>query len=109
MTRRRVGMAIDVKPEKLEEYLKLHEAVWPDVLAALRRNGVRSYSIFLKDHTLFGYLEFVGDDWQAAMARVAEDEATQRWWRLTEPCQEPWKTRGDGEWWAEMREVFHLD
>ena len=35
---KRVGMVIDVVPEKLDEYLELHRAVWPDVLAAL---GVR--------------------------------------------------------------------
>jgi L-rhamnose mutarotase len=106
---KRVGMVIDVRPEKLGEYLELHRAVWPDVLAVLRRNGVRNYSIFLKDHTLFGYLEFAGDDYQRAMARVAEDEATKRWWKLTEPCQQPWPTRADGAWWADMEEVFHLD
>jgi L-rhamnose mutarotase len=26
-----------------------------------------------------------------------------------EPMQEPLSTRKDGEWWAEMEEVFHLD
>ncbi|MBW2282799.1 MAG: L-rhamnose mutarotase [Deltaproteobacteria bacterium] len=106
---KRVAMVIDVKPEKLEEYRELHAAVWPDVLAALRRNGVRNYSIFLKDCTLFGYLEFEGDDYEAAMARVADDEATQRWWKLTEPCQQPWPGRSPNEWWADMEEVFHVD
>jgi L-rhamnose mutarotase len=26
-----------------------------------------------------------------------------------EPMQEPLSTRKQGEWWAEMEEVFHLD
>jgi len=26
-----------------------------------------------------------------------------------EPMQEPLPTRKQGEWWAEMEEVFHLD
>lgn len=106
---KRVGMVINIKPEKIEEYKKLHAETWPEVLDALRRNGVSNYSIFLKDHTLFGYLEYHGDDYEASMARIAEDEATQRWWKLTDPCQEPWPTRAEGEWWATMEEVFHMD
>jgi L-rhamnose mutarotase len=25
------------------------------------------------------------------------------------PCQKPFPTRKEGEWWAMMPEVFHLD
>ena len=102
----RLAMVINVKPDKLDEYKRLHADAWPEVLAALRAAHVRNYSIFLKDHTLFGYLEYHGDDWAADMATVAADPATQRWWALTDPCQEPWATRADGEWWATMEPVF---
>ncbi len=106
---KRIAMVIDVKPEKLEEYKRLHAAVWPEVQAALSRAHVRNYSIFLKGHTLFGYMEYHGSDFEADMAEVARDEATQRWWKLTDPCQEPWASRRAGEWWAHMDEVFHMD
>lgn len=106
---KRYAMLIQVKPEKLEEYKILHRAVWPEVLAALSRHHVRNYSIYLKDNFLFGYLEYHGENYQADMAKVAEDEATQRWWTLTDPCQEAIATRASGEWWASMEEVFHLD
>jgi L-rhamnose mutarotase len=105
----RIGMAINLKPDMIAEYKRLHAAAWPEVLATLRRHHVRNYSIFLKDHTLFGYLEYHGDDFAADMQRVAADEATQRWWTHTEPCQEPWPTRAAGEWWATMEEVFHME
>ena len=29
------------------------------------------------------------------------------WWDIMEPMQEPLATREEGEWWAEMEEVFH--
>jgi L-rhamnose mutarotase len=102
-------MVINVKPEKLEEYKRLHAAAWPDVLEAMRRNNLRNFSIYLKDHTLFGYLEYHGTDYAADMRRVGEDAATQRWWALTDPCQDPWVSRAPGEWWALMEEVFHMD
>jgi L-rhamnose mutarotase len=106
---RRIAMVIDVKPEKLDEYKALHAEAWPEVLAALRRAHVRNYSIFLKDHTLFGYLEYHGQDWAADMAEVAKDPATQRWWALTDPCQTPWESRAEGEWWAVMEPVFLME
>jgi L-rhamnose mutarotase len=43
------------------------------------------------------------------MKKMADDPLTQKWWAITMPMQEPLETRGDGEWWAEMEELFHLD
>jgi L-rhamnose mutarotase len=98
-----------LRPEHEAEYRELHVSVWPDVLAALKRAHVRNYSIFLRDGLLFSYLEYTGADYAADMAQVAADEATRRWWQLTDPCQEPLASAADGEWWAPAEEVFHLD
>jgi L-rhamnose mutarotase len=43
------------------------------------------------------------------MATLALDEATRRWWQLTDPCQAPIDGAGDGEWWAPAIEVFHTN
>ena len=43
------------------------------------------------------------------MAKMAADPKTQEWWDIMMPMQEPRSTRKEGEWWAEMEEVFHLD
>ena len=40
---------------------------------------------------------------------VPADPVTQEWWAVCMPCQAPLATRKDGEWWADAREVFHLD
>ena len=56
-----------------------------------------------------GYYEYVGTDYEKDMARMAADPTTQEWWKLTDPCQIPLESRREGEWWAEMEEVFHLD
>ena len=105
----RYGMVIGVKLDKLEEYKRLHAAVWPGVLDMIRKCNIRNYSIYYKDGLLFSYFEYVGDDYQADMAQMAADPTTQRWWELCEPCQAPLETRGENEWWARMQEVFHLD
>jgi len=43
------------------------------------------------------------------MAKMAADPMTQKWWDICMPMQEPLETRKEGEWWAEMEEVFHQD
>jgi L-rhamnose mutarotase len=106
---KRYGMVIQVKPDRFEEYKALHAAVWPDVLNMIRQCNIRNYSIYHKDDYLFSYFEYIGDDFDADMAKMAADETTQKWWAVCKPCQEPLATRADGEWWADMDEVFHCD
>ena len=105
----RKAWIIKVKPEKLEEYKRLHANVWPGVLKKLEEVNIRNYSIFYRDGLLFSYLEYTGDDFDADMKKMAADSLTREWWKLTDPCQEPVKTAGEGVWWADMEEVFHMD
>lgn len=105
----RYGMVLKVKPGKLEEYKRLHADVWPDVLETIKECNIRNYSIFHKDGYLFSYFEYVGDDFEADMEKMAADPTTQEWWELCKPCQEPLESREEGEWWAVMEEVFHCD
>jgi L-rhamnose mutarotase len=106
---KRYGMVIKVRPEKLEEYKRLHAQVWPEVVSMIRQCNIRNYSIYIKDESLFSYFEYVGDDFDGDMAKMAADPVTQQWWAVCKPCQEPLPTRADGEWWANMDEVFHAD
>jgi L-rhamnose mutarotase len=105
----RFASVIRLKPEKEEEYRRLHAAAWPGVLAALQRAHIGNYSIFLRDGLLFSYLEYSGEDYAADTAAIAEDPVTQEWWALTDPCQQPLDSAAEGEWWAPAEEVFHLD
>ena len=106
---RRIASVIRLRPEKEAEYRALHAAVWPGVLTMLRTANITNYSIFLRDGVLFSYLEYTGDDYAADTALIAADEQTQRWWKLTDPCQQPVESAADGEWWAPAEEVFHAD
>ncbi|CAK7259456.1 MULTISPECIES: L-rhamnose mutarotase [unclassified Shinella] len=104
----RIGMVIGVKPEKIEDYKRLHAAVWPEVLAMISACNMRNYSIFLKEpeNLLFSFFEYHGSDYAADMAKMAADAKTQEWWAVCMPCQSPLETRKDGEWWVGMEEVF---
>jgi L-fuconate dehydratase len=105
----RHGQVIGLKPDQIETYERLHATVWPEVLAMIQACNIRNYSIFRRGTQLFAYFEYVGNDFAADMAKMAADPNTQAWWRLTSPLQEPLPNRGEGEWWATMREVFHTD
>jgi L-rhamnose mutarotase len=74
----RVCFTLQVRPDRLAEYRRRHEAVWPDMLAALRDAGWNNYSLFLRDDGLLvGYLET--EDFAAAQAAMQEAEVNHRW------------------------------
>ena len=106
---KRHGSLIGVRLDKLEEYKEYHAKVWPEILDMIRQCNIRNYSIYYKDGQLFSYFEYHGDDFAGDMAKMAADPKTQEWWDIMMPMQIPLETRAEGEWWAEMEEVFHTD
>lgn len=105
---RRFVQIIHLKPEHASEYIRLHAEVWPGVLNKIKECHLSNYSIFEKDNLLVAYFEYSGQDFAADMQKMAEDEETQRWWALVKPLMEPVENREEGEFWADMKEIFHL-
>jgi L-rhamnose mutarotase len=68
----------------------------PKVTYTGQRNGPPAQEfaahqhVFLRDDTLFAYFEYWGEDLARDLAAISADPETQRWWRFTGPCQEPW-------------------
>ena len=106
---KRFGQIIGLDPARYEEYKKYHKAVWPGVLETIKKCNISNYSIFHKDGLLFAYFEYLGDDYEADMAKMAADPETQKWWSIMDPMQKPLENRKEGERWTEMEEVFHTD
>ena len=79
---KRYASVIGLKPEHRAEYERLHADVWPDVLKQIYVSNIRNYSIYRYGEILFSYFEYIGDDFEGDMARMAEDPTTQRWWDL---------------------------
>jgi L-rhamnose mutarotase len=105
----RFGMVARLRPELREEYLELHRAVWPQVEATITDCGIRNFTIFVRHDVIFGYYEYVGDDYEADQARMAQDPATQEWWSRTAPCQLPFTDGSDAPNWEPLDEAWHLD
>lgn len=106
---RRVGFLLKVKPHLLDDYKRHHEAVWPEMLNALRRNGWRNYSLFMQDDgTLFGYVE-ADESFEASLKGMEPEEANHRWQELMAPYFEiPPGARPD-QTMLELEEIFHLE
>jgi len=103
----RYGQIINLKSERVEEYKKLHAEVWADVTKAIAKSNIKNYSIYLKDEILFAYFEYHGNQFEKDMAEMAVNPIIQKWWDVCKPCMLPIETRYEGEWWANMEEIFH--
>ena len=73
----RYAFTMRVRPERLDDYLRAHEHVWPSVLEAIRCSGISRYSIFRRGYELFFYME--AEDVTAAMRYVDQDPEHARW------------------------------
>lgn len=98
---------IRIRPDRLAEYKRCHAEIWPGVAKTIEDCNIRNYSIYERDGYLFAYYEYVGNDFEGDMQKMAADPETQRWWDYVKPMQEPLENRHPGEWWSAMQEVFH--
>jgi L-rhamnose mutarotase len=112
-TVQRFGSMIGLRPEKKEEYIRLHASAWPEILAILKKCHIRNYSIYLSDIDgklyLFSYFEYTGGDIAKDAAVMKADPKTREWWTHTDPCQIRLPDTKKGDWWKGIPEVFHMD
>ena len=73
----REAFALEIRPDKVAEYVKAHRNVWPEVLDAVKRAGIRNFTMFLHNNIAFGYFEC--DDPAEANAVLASDPDCIRW------------------------------
>jgi L-rhamnose mutarotase len=105
---KRVGFLLKVKEDMLDEYKKRHEAVWPEMLDALRRTGWHNYSLFMReDGLLFGYFE-AEESFQASLDGMDKEEINAKWQETMAPFFEGTGDHAD-KMMVELEEVFHLD
>jgi L-rhamnose mutarotase len=73
----RTAFVLRVRPDKIEEYIRAHRDVWPEMLDALRAAGIRNYTIFRDGDMMYGYFE--ADDLAAAGHYLAQQDVSTRW------------------------------
>lgn len=111
---KRFGSVTGLKADKLDYYKQLHANAWPSVLKKIKECNIRNYSIYLQkigdEYYLFSYFEYTGVDFDADMKKMADDPETRRWWKETDPCQQPLpEAAAKKQIWTDMEEVFHTN
>jgi L-rhamnose mutarotase len=107
----RYCFCLQVRPDRLAEYVDRHRNVWPDMQAALRESGWHNYSLFIRDDgLLIGYVE--AEDLDAAQKAMAATEVNTRWQsEMTEFYTRQDATvdgRPPDESFLLLPEIFHL-
>ena len=108
VTMQRVCFQLQVRPDRLEEYTRRHQAVWPDMLRALSSTGWHNYSLFLReDGLLIGYFET--PDLQAALDGMEATEVNGLWQaEMAEFFVDLGDARPDTGF-TQLAEIFHLE
>lgn len=101
------GQLGQLKPDKIEEYCKLHANAWPGVLKGLTECNLHNYSIFLHGNLVFAYFEYTGDDYEADMAKADLDPINREWWQHTKPCFEKFAIGPESEFYHDMKQIFY--
>ena len=75
----RHAFKMQLNPGAEAEYIRRHDAIWPELVALLKEAGVTNYSIHLDPQTLtlFGYLERRADH---RMDDLPNHPVMQKWW-----------------------------
>lgn len=68
-----------LKPGCREEYIRRHQAIWPELADLIKSGGVSDYSIFLDEETniLFGVQKVSGEQ---SSQEMGVQPVVARWW-----------------------------
>jgi len=104
----RVCFRLQLKLDRLDEYIERHAEVWPEMRAALTETGWTNYSLFVdeRDGTLIGYLET--PDLAAAQAGMADRPVNTKWQATMAEFFVDLEDRQPDEGFVRLREIFHL-
>ena len=104
---KRVGMVVQLNPQALEEYQRLHADSNPGVRDLLTKYHMQNFSIYLQQIEgkwyEFGYYEYAGQDFEGDMARLAKEPRNIEWLKVCDPMQIPLP---GAKGWTEMKRVY---
>ena len=99
----RRAFTMQLKPGGLPDYRRHHDAIWPELVAEIERQGIAQITIFENDPVLFLYSEITDEEaWDRLWASKIHDE----WAEIMTPLM-MFKDDGVVDS-SEVREVFHL-
>lgn len=102
---KRFIMYSKLKPEKIDDYVKMHAEPWPELLELLSSCNITNYSISIRGDELYTYYEYVGTDYEADTQRMDNDEIMLKWRSMSKPC---FLYHEQGKYYEDLKEIFYL-
>jgi len=102
----RFGFKMKLKPGCREEYIRRHQAIWPELADLIKSGGVSDYSIFLDEETniLFGVQKVSGEQ---SSQEMGVQPVVARWWEYMKDIMD---TNPDNSpVTIPLEEVFYLE
>ena len=100
------AVKLQLKPGMAAEYKKRHDEIWPELADAIRKAGIRDYSIFLDEETgaLFAVQKVAKDNTAADLRKLP---ILHEWWESMVPLMEVNPDHSPVR--VPLKEMFHQD
>ena len=111
MIKQKFCLALDLKEDEtlIQEYKKLHEKVWPEIIDSIKNSGITVLDIYCTGNRLFMIIEAdAGFTFEKKSAMDENNAKVQEWETLMWQFQQalPWAKAG--EKWILMDKIFEI-
>ncbi len=89
MSKYRTMFRTRLKPECVQEYVRQHQQVWPELLAAYREAGITQISCFLNGLDLIVYSEYESEIYDKEKDALSHNPTEVRWQALMKTLRDP--------------------
>jgi L-rhamnose mutarotase len=111
MSTQKFCLALDLKEDQklIEEYKKLHQNVWPEIIKSIKDSGINVLDIYCSGNRLFMIIEADADfTFDKKSQMDADNEKVQEWETLMWKFQQALPWAKPGEKWVVMDKIFGL-
>jgi L-rhamnose mutarotase len=105
---KKICFRLHIRADRIDEYVKRHAEVWPEMLKALHATGWKNYSLFLdSDGTLIGYFET--ESLEKSLEGMAATEVNKLWQEEMAEFFELPKGQAPDTGFIQLKEIFNLE
>lgn len=96
-------------PELIQEYVKVHQEVWPEIKKGIREVGILDMEIYIHENILFMIVETTDDfDWLKDNQRLSTLPRQAEWEAYVARFQQTVPNAISCEKWKLMERIFKL-
>lgn len=108
---KKYALALDLKADEklINEYIKHHEAVWPEIIESIKVSGIQSMNIYNVSNRLFMTIEADDDfSFDKKGEMDASNPKVDEWEALMDNYQQRFPFAASDEKWVLMNKIFEL-